>query len=344
MALGVAAALVGFTPAVTAQSARSGYVLVANQQSASASLIDLRTDSMRFIPVGVGPHEAIVSSSGRVGVVTVYGQQPPGNELAIIDRSTGTVKKRISLGEYVRPHGAMFMPRNESRVVVTSEATQKLVLVNIETGTVEGTVSTAAAGSHMVGVTADGTRAFTSNIFAGSVSELDLVKRELVKAIPVGPRAEGIAVAPDGSTVWAGSNTNGTVSVIDARSGKTIETLGGFSLPYRLAISADGRTAIVCDPQGDAIHVVDVATRRVLWKLYGLGSPRALRSRRMGRRRSLRWPRVRQLGSSTWSGGSFCGRSGLARRRMGSRSVQANRVRGSGKSKSGMTRCLSRCN
>jgi len=167
MALGVAAALVGFTPAVTAQSARSGYVLVANQQSASASLIDLRTDSMRFIPVGVGPHEAIVSSSGRVGVVTVYGQQPPGNELAIIDRSTGTVKKRISLGEYVRPHGAMFMPRNESRVVVTSEATQKLVPVNIETGTVEGTVSTAAAGSHMVGVTADGTRAFTSNIFRG---------------------------------------------------------------------------------------------------------------------------------------------------------------------------------
>lgn len=276
MALGVAAALVALTPPVTAQSAHSGYVLVANQQSASASLIDLRTDSMRFISVGVGPHEAIVSPSGRVGVVTVYGQQPPGNELAIIDMATGTVKKRISLGEYVRPHGAMFMPRDESRVVVTSEATQKLVLVNIETGTVEGAISTGAAGSHMVGVTADGTRAFTSNVFAGSVSEMDLVKRELVKVIPVGPRAEGIAVAPDGSTVWAGSNTNGTVTVIDAKSGNTIQTLGGFSLPYRLAISADGTTAIVCDPQGNAIHVVDVATRKVLWKLDGLGSPRGV--------------------------------------------------------------------
>jgi YVTN family beta-propeller protein len=165
----------------------------------------------------------------------------------------------------------MFMPRDESRVVVTSEATQTLVLVNIETGTVEGTISTGAAGSHMVGVTADGTRALTSNVFAGSVSEMDLVK-----VIPVGPRAEGIAVAPDGSTVWAGSNTNGTVTVIDAKSGNSIETLGGFSLPYRLAISADGRTAIVCDPQGNAIHVVDVPTRNVLWKLDGLGSPRGV--------------------------------------------------------------------
>jgi YVTN family beta-propeller protein len=272
----VAVAFIGFTHAAGAQSVRSGYVLVANQQSANASLIDLRTDSMRFIPVGIGPHEAIVSPSGRVGVVTVYGQQPPGNELAIIDMKTGVVTKKISLGEYVRPHGAMFIPPSESRVVVTSEATQKLVVVNIETGTVEVAIPSGATGSHMVGITADGMRAWTANIFAGSVSEFDLTKKALVRVIPTGPRTEGIAVAPDGSTVWAGSNTNGTVTVIDAKTGKTIETLGGFTLPYRLAISADGKTAIVCDPQGNAIHVVDVTTRKVLWKLDGLGSPRGV--------------------------------------------------------------------
>ena len=267
-----------FAPrAAIAQGARSGYVLVANQRSENASLIDLRTDSMRFIPVGVGPHEAVISPSGRVGVVTVYGlQSPPGNELAIIDIKTGTVKRKVSLGEYVRPHGAMFLPSDESRVVVTSEATQRVVLVNIESGTVEGTISTGAAGSHMVAITADGTRGFTANIFAGSVSEIDLVKKELVRVIPVGPRAEGIAVAPNGSTVWAGSNTNGTVSVIDTKTGTIVETLSGFSLPYRLAISADGKTSIVCDPQGNAIHVVDVATRKVIWKLDGLGSPRGV--------------------------------------------------------------------
>jgi hypothetical protein len=41
--------------ALPAQPARRGHVLVANQQSANASLIDLATDSMRFIDVGTGP-------------------------------------------------------------------------------------------------------------------------------------------------------------------------------------------------------------------------------------------------------------------------------------------------
>ena len=121
----------------TAQAAHRGHVLVANQQSANASLIDLATDSMRFIDVGLGPHEAVIAPSGQVGVVTIYGTQTPGNELAVIDIKAGVLKRKISLGQYTRPHGAMFMPGDESRVVVTSEATQNIVVVNLESGTVE---------------------------------------------------------------------------------------------------------------------------------------------------------------------------------------------------------------
>jgi YVTN family beta-propeller protein len=255
---------------------REGYLLVANQQAANASLIDLRTDHMRLIDVGTGPHEAIISPSGATGVVTVYGTQVPGNELAIIDIKTGTVTRKISLGQYTRPHGAMFLPGDETRVVVTSEATQNIVLVNIAEGKVEGAIPTGAAGSHMVGVTKDGRRAFTSNITAGGVSEMDLVNKTLVRSIPVAPRVEGVAVTPDGSTVWAGSNTNGTVSVIETSTGTVATTLTGFTLPYRIAISPDGRTAIVCDPQGNKIHVADVAQRKVIWTLDELQSPRGV--------------------------------------------------------------------
>jgi DNA-binding beta-propeller fold protein YncE len=270
VAIGIVAA------SVDAQSARYGHVLVANQQSANASLIDLATDSMRFIDVGVGPHEAVIAPSGRVGVVTIYGTQTPGNELAVIDIKAGALKRKISLGQYTRPHGAQFLPGDETRVVVTSETTQNIVLVNIESGKVEGAIPTNAQGSHMVGLTRDGTRAWTSDVGTGAVSEMDLAKKAFVRVIPTGPRTEGIAVAPDGSTVWAGSNTNGTVAVIDAKSGAIVETLSGFSLPYRLAISPDGKTAIICDPQGNAIHVADVALRKVIWKLDALGSPRGV--------------------------------------------------------------------
>ena len=254
-----------------------GHVLVANQQSASASLIDLATDTATVIPVGVGPHEAVISPSGRVGLITIYGiGGAVGNEIAVIDILTGRVTKTISLGQYTRPHGANFLPGDETRVAVTSETTQNVVIVNLASGTVEQAIPTGAAGSHMIGVTADGARAFTSDVGTGAVSELDLVKKTLVRVIPVAPRVEGVAVTPDGSQVWAGSNTNGTVSVIDAKAGTIVDTLTGFGMPYRLAISADGRTAIVCDPNANKIHVVDIRTRKVVWTLDDIGSPRGV--------------------------------------------------------------------
>jgi DNA-binding beta-propeller fold protein YncE len=263
-------------PNASVQDVRSGFLLVANQQSGNASLIDLRTDSMTLIDVGEGPHEAQISPSGRVGVVTVYGTQTPGNQLAVIDIPTRKLLRTISLGQYTRPHGVVFMPGDESRVVVTSEATQLIVLVNLAEGKVENVIPTQATGSHMVAVTADGKRAFTSNVGSGGVSEMDLAGNKHVRAIAVAPRVEGIAVVPNGKEVWAGSNTNGTVSIIDVATGTIAHTLTGFSMPYRLAISADGRIAMICDPQANKVHVADIAQRKVIWSLEGLGSPRGV--------------------------------------------------------------------
>lgn len=273
---GLLALVLASPVAGAAQELRTGNLLVANQEDASASLIDLRTDSMKLIPVGIGPHEAAISPSGRVGVVTIYGQRPAGNELAIIDIAAGSVTRTISLGQYTRPHGVVFVPGDETRVVVTSESTGNIVLVDIASGTVEGAIGTEAQGSHMAAITADGKHVWTSNVTSGSVSEMDLPGRKFVRAIPVAPKVEGIAVTPDGKLVFAGSNTDGTVSIIDTGTGTIVSTLRGFKLPYRLAVSADGRTAMVCDPEGGAIAAIDVATRAIAWKLEGLASPRGV--------------------------------------------------------------------
>ena len=85
------AALGAATTSLSAQVGRRGHVLVANQQSANASLIDLATDSMRFIDVGVGPHEAVISPSGRGRRRDdLRDADAAGNELAIIDIKAGT--------------------------------------------------------------------------------------------------------------------------------------------------------------------------------------------------------------------------------------------------------------
>jgi hypothetical protein len=76
----------------------SGNLLVANQNSSSATVIDLRSGATTHIGVPAGPHEAAISGSGRVGVVTIYGHGTPGNELAVVDMVAGTLLRTLSLG------------------------------------------------------------------------------------------------------------------------------------------------------------------------------------------------------------------------------------------------------
>ena len=254
----------------------AGIVVVANQQSASASIIELPAGTSTEVPVGTGPHEAAVTADGRLGIITVYGAQVPGSQLAVVDLATRKVVRTIELGDLRRPHGAVVISSNPDRVVVTSEMSQRIAIVNVTEGKVESVIPTNAGGSHMVAVTADGRRGFTANVQAGSVSEFDLANATFVRQIPVAPVTEGVAVTPDGAEVWVGSNQLGTVSIVGTKSGKVDTTLTGFRTPYRIGISRDGRLAVVCDPPSNSVHVVDVATRRTLGSIGDLGSPRGV--------------------------------------------------------------------
>jgi YVTN family beta-propeller protein len=255
---------------------RPGVALVANQQSADVSIIDLATGATTRVAVGTGPHEAAISPDGKWGVATVYGAQVPGNELAILDLAARTVTRTIDLGEYTRPHDVEFIPGAPSKVLVTSEATRKILRVDIGTGAIETTIATNANGSHMLGITGDAKRVFTANIGSGSVSELDLTGGAFVRQVAVAPVTEGIAVTPDGREVWVGSNQLGTVTVVDAASGTISATLPGFKVPYRLTVSPDGKLVIVCDPDANRIAIIDRATRTVVGEVAGLGSPRGV--------------------------------------------------------------------
>jgi YVTN family beta-propeller protein len=254
----------------------SGRLLVANQQSANASIVDLSTGTVRHIEVGTGPHEAIIAPDGRLGVVTVYGAQTPGNRLAVIDMRSGAVSRTIDLGEYSRPHDIVFLPGSSTRVAVTSEASQRVIVVDVTTGTVEAAVETRANGSHMLALADDGKTLFTANVPAGSISQLDLAARTFVRQITVAPQVEGIAITPDGREVWVGSNQAGTVSIIETATGAVVDTLTGLGMPYRITISPQGMWAAIPDPPGNRLIVADVRTRTVAGEVAGIGSPRGV--------------------------------------------------------------------
>ena len=247
--------------------ARAGMLVVANQQGASATVVNATTmQTIASLPVGNGPHEVAVSPDGRWAVVSIYGDRAaPGNSLAVIDLGAPApvVSRTIDLGQYTRPHGVAFV-LGGGKLAVTSEATQRLVIVDFASGRVDTALATNARGSHMVAVRRDGRRAWTANIQDGNVTEFDLDLRRTVRSFPAVSMDEGIAVTPGGSQLWVGSNDQHVVAVIDATTTNKLATLEGFGLPYRIGISRSGRVAVVNDPVSNRIWIYEVPSRKRL--------------------------------------------------------------------------------
>ena len=250
------------SPSATA-AAPSGTVIVANMGDNTATLLDVATKRVvATVPTGNGAHEVAVSHDGRWAVVSNYGVRgAPGNSLTVIDVPAATVARTIDLGEFRRPHGSAFLP-GDSLFVVTSEIAKAIVLVNFRDGTVAASIPTNHPASHMLALTADARRIYTSNVADGTVSELDVPQRKFVREFSVAPAVEGIAVTPNGEQVWVGSNQAKTVTVLDPRAGASAGTLSGFGMPYRLAVTPDGRTVIITDPPNAVVRIVDRATRQ----------------------------------------------------------------------------------
>ena len=249
--------------ASAAASPPTGTVIVANMGDNTATLLDIASKRVvATLPTGNGAHEVAVSHDGRWAVVSNYGVRgAPGNTLTVIDVPAASVARTIDLGDFKRPHGSAFLP-GDSVFVVTSEVSKAIVLVDFRKGSVIGSIPTNHPASHMLAMTADARRIYTSNVADGTVSELDVPGRTFVRAFTVAPAVEGIAVTPSGDQVWVGSNQAKTVTIVDPAAGSTVATIAGFGMPYRLAVTPDSRTVVITDPPNAVVRIVDRATRR----------------------------------------------------------------------------------
>src|SRR4030095_15375065 len=197
----------------------AGTVVVVNQQSDSVTLIDLKKmEAYRHVPVVGGPHEAAAAPDGRSVVVTNYNKPGVGPQktLSVIALPSGDTIKTIDLGEYRSPHDVRWVDR--TRVVITSETNQALLLVNVESGAIERVFRTNTAVSHRLALSADHTRLYCSNMRDGSVSAFDFKTGEKIKDVKTGKEVEGVGVTPDGRWVWAGNRAEDTISIIDTKS------------------------------------------------------------------------------------------------------------------------------
>jgi YVTN family beta-propeller protein len=265
MLAAVAGALVASTQPTPRRSAMTGTVVVVNQQSDSVTLIDLKTmEAYRHVAVVGGPHEAAVSPDGRHVVVTNYNKQGVGPQkaLSLIALPGGDIVRTIDLGEYRAPHDVRWV--DAARVVVTSEANQALLLVNVTSGAIERVFKTDAGVSHMLALSTDRTRLYCSNMRDGSVSAFDFKTGAKIKDVKTGKECEGVGVTPDGRWVWAGNRAEDTISIIDTRTLEVTKQIPSPGFPYRVQFTPDGKLALVPHARASSLVVADVASQTLV--------------------------------------------------------------------------------
>ncbi|MBL0171194.1 MAG: YncE family protein [Gemmatimonadaceae bacterium] len=246
----------------------TGTLVVTNKSPSTATIIDVASGrTLATLPTGPGPHEIALSTDGATAVVTDY-SGPVGTRktLSVIDVPGRRVVRTIDLGDYRSPHGIRFLP-GDSLVAVTSEASRNVVIVSVSAGAVRRAIPTNFAGSHMIGITADGARGYTGNIGGNSVSEFDLKSWTFVRSFEVPAQPEAINVTPDGAEVWVGSNATGRVSVLELSTGTLTSAAEGVSWPYRVLFTPDVKTVVIPDLRNHEVRFIERVTRREISRL-----------------------------------------------------------------------------
>ncbi|NIM01233.1 MAG: beta-propeller fold lactonase family protein [Acidobacteria bacterium] len=248
---------------LAASAAAADTLLVANKTDHTVDLVDPRTgESRATLPTGEFPHEIAVDPDGRLAAISNYGNRgAPGNSITVIDLAAREVVRTIDLGDNTRPHGMVW---TEKRLIVTTEGSKKLLVVDPADGRVVHGIATDQEISHMVAVTPDGSRAFVGNIGSGSVTVIDLAAGRKIKDIETGAGAEGLTVTPDGEEVWVGNRGADTLTVIDAKSLEILEQVPCKGVPIRVVSTGDGKRILVSCARTGEVAAFDREQRKEL--------------------------------------------------------------------------------
>ncbi len=110
----------------------------------------------------------------------------------MIDAKTLTVRKKIALGEGMRPMGTAMSPDGKQLYVSTGRS-RMVLIVDTVTETVVGQIE-AGQRPWGIAVSADGKTVYTANGPSNDVSVIDVATRAVTKKIPAGDGPWGVVV------------------------------------------------------------------------------------------------------------------------------------------------------
>ena len=113
-------------------------------------------------------------------------------------------------------------PKN-GLLYVTTELNRSVSIIDPATLKIIGSIPTNQDQSHMLVISRDGHRGYTTNVGPGTVSVLDLDARKTIAVIPVSGQIQRIALSVDGRKVFTSDQTKPQLAVIDTATNKVTQ-------------------------------------------------------------------------------------------------------------------------
>jgi YVTN family beta-propeller protein len=274
---------VGMNAVSASNESPHGWLLVANKADATLGIID--PASGRQVTVieegGITGHEVVASPDGKTAYVPIYGDSgvgrpgTDGSMIDVIDLASRKVTGKIDLGKGLRPHCAVFGPRN-GMLYVTTELAEAITVIDPHTLKVVGTVPTGQPQSHMLAISSDGKHGYTANVGPGTVSAIDLDAKKVVAVIPVSTETQRIAISTDNRTVFTADQKLPRLAVISTATNTVRSWVALPDVAYGTAATPDGKWLLITQMATAKVVVLDLSTMEIARTFDVLPSPQEI--------------------------------------------------------------------
>ena len=226
------------------------------------------------IPVGIDPHEVVASSDGKIAYVCIYGNGS-FHEINVIDLIAQKSIKNIDTKPLFGPHDITFV---NGKAWFTAEGSKSIGRYDPINGTIDWSMGTGQDRTHMLYVSPDNKRIYTTNVSSGTVTILvdTLIQAGknappntsarmewLETVIPTDKGSEGFDVSPDGKELWTASSESGIISIIDLESKKLSAKIDAKVLSAnRLKFTPDGNQVFISSLHSGELTIYNSKTQK----------------------------------------------------------------------------------
>ena len=256
--------------AQTGASTSHGLLLVANKGNQTLGIVDPEAGrEVAEIPEGgITGHEVAASAEGQTAFVPIYGNSgvgKPGTDgrtLAVIDLASRRVVKTLDFDKPLRPHCAVFGPKN-GLLYVTTELANSITVIDPKSLRIISSIPTGQRESHMLAITQDGRRGYTANVGPGTVSAIDLVAQKPLAIIPISRETQRISLSVDDHWAFTADQTTPRLAVIDTTTNKVTNWVKLPTEAYGTAPTPGGRWLLITLPAANKVGVLDLESMKI---------------------------------------------------------------------------------